>query len=136
MSKTATKKKSVAKKKVVTKKKVVAKKKATVKKTSAKAEKTTIKAVAKKTVRKKSTRKTAKQLQAEKDQQEIARKWKILNDKTGDIKGQVYKIESTYMVEDIIDHKQFGRGYIIDVKNNRLHVLFQSSLKFLISNYK
>lgn len=123
MSKTATKKKSVAKKKTVAKT------------TSAKVLKTAAKVV-KKTVRKKSTRKTAKQLQAEKDQQEIARKWKILNDKTGDIKGQAYKIESTYSVEDIIDHKQFGRGYIIDVKNSRLHVLFQNSLKFLISNYK
>ncbi|MBE8222025.1 MAG: hypothetical protein HAW60_04765 [Bdellovibrionales bacterium] len=136
MSKTATKKKSVSKKKVVSKKKTVAKKKLTVKKTSTKVAKTTTKVTAKKTVRKKSTRKTAKQLQAEKDQQEIARKWKILNDKTGDVKGKSYKIESTYQIEDIIDHKQFGRGYIIDVKNNRLHVLFQNSLKFLISNYK
>lgn len=129
MPKKATKKKSVAKKaavkKTTTKKTIV--KKTTTKKTAT---------VAKKTVRKKSTRKTVKQLQAEKDQQEIARKWKILNDKTGSTKAQSYKIENKYAAEDIIDHKQFGRGYIIDVKNKRLHVLFQNSLKFLISDYK
>ncbi|MBE8162796.1 MAG: hypothetical protein HAW63_02270 [Bdellovibrionaceae bacterium] len=135
MSKAGTKKKSVAKKKVAVKKTVVSKKK-TVAKAGKITEKATKKVAAKKTVRKKSTRKTAKQLQAERDQQEIARKWKILNDKTGGTKGQAYKISNTYAVEDIIDHKEFGRGYIIDIKNNRLHVLFQNALKFLISNYK
>lgn len=122
--------KKASKKKSVAKKKVLSKKTSTVTKTKV------TKVAAKKTVRKKSTRKTAKQLQAEKDQQEIARKWKILNDKTGSAKAKNYQIENTYSVEDIIEHKQFGRGYIIDVKNKRLHVLFQNSLKFLISEHK
>lgn len=130
-----TKDKKLAVKKAVIKKAVV--KKATVKKTVIK------KAVAKKVAVKKATvkkvvakkgRKKKVNLDYNTIEDEI-KSWKIHKDKHKDDKVIPYNMKKTYQKDLAINHKTFGWGFIINVYNNRIRVLFQDGAKTLISNY-
>ena len=67
---------------------------------------------------------------------DIAKKWKVLNDKMGDQEGLVYDVGSDYKAGDAIEHEIFGRGYAIAVKNNRVHMIFKDRQNILICNVK
>lgn len=63
-------------------------------------------------------------------------KWGELFNKSKKIKPEAYSLRSEYVPERPIMHKQLGWGYILSKKNDRLEVLFQDGIKYLISNYK
>jgi hypothetical protein len=69
-------------------------------------------------------------------QQKILAKWQSLYSKAKSLETQPYNMKVKYEKETGIEHKLLGWGYIIDNKNDRLEVLFQDGIKYLISNYK
>lgn len=122
--------KKVAVKKAVIKKvvaKKVAVKKVVVKKAAIK------KATVKKVVAKKGRKKKVN-LDYNTIEDEI-KSWKIHKDKHKDDKVIPYNMKKTYQKDLAINHKTFGWGFIINVYNNRIRVLFQDGAKTLISNY-
>lgn len=86
----------------------------------------------------KGTRKTkAEKLeeQAEKTGQ-MTQKWNSLFKKSNDQETKPYNMRHVYEAKTGIQHKLLGWGYILNNKNDRLEVLFQDGIRFLISNYK
>lgn len=86
----------------------------------------------------KGTRKTkAEKLeeQAEKSGQ-MTQKWNSLFKKANDHETKPYNMKHVYEAKTGIQHKLLGWGYILNNKNDRLEVLFQDGIRFLISNYK
>ena len=63
-------------------------------------------------------------------------KWASLYSKAQKIPVSPYNLKSQYEPETAIQHKTLGWGYILDKKNDRLEVLFENGIKYLISNYK
>jgi hypothetical protein len=63
-------------------------------------------------------------------------KWASLYSKANKITANPYNLKNQYEVETAINHKTLGWGYIQDKKNDRLEVLFENGIKYLISNYK
>lgn len=63
-------------------------------------------------------------------------RWGELFNKSKKLKPEAYSLKSSYDPESPILHKQLGWGYILSKKNDRLEVLFQDGIKYLISNYK
>jgi hypothetical protein len=63
-------------------------------------------------------------------------KWASLYSKANKIAANPYNLKNQYEVETAILHKTLGWGYIQDKKNDRLEVLFENGIKYLISNYK
>ncbi|MEK6555636.1 MAG: hypothetical protein AABZ31_10375 [Bdellovibrionota bacterium] len=63
-------------------------------------------------------------------------KWASLYSKANKIPVNPYNLKKEYEIETAIDHKTLGWGYIQDKKNDRLEVLFENGIKYLISNYK
>jgi hypothetical protein len=62
--------------------------------------------------------------------------WQSLKDKNKAIKPFNYKMSESFEARTPILHKVLGWGFIISNQNDRLEVLFQQGIKFLISNYK
>ena len=81
-------------------------------------------------------RKLKADIEREKVQAEENRHWKKLVEQNKGKKGSPYNIKNSYTEVNIINHKQFGLGFITAKYNNRLKVLFESGMKNLISNYK
>lgn len=65
-----------------------------------------------------------------------ADKWKELNNKLKSQKARSYSMKEVYEAHIPIQHKVLGWGVILSVQNDRLEVLFQDGIKFLISNYQ
>lgn len=64
------------------------------------------------------------------------KKWSDLKDKYGSEKAAAYSMSGTFEANKPILHKVLGWGYILNVQNDRLEVLFETGPKMLISNYK
>jgi len=84
----------------------------------------------------KAERKSKAKLAAEKTQVDDLKKWSDYKNKYGNEKAQAYSMSSTYEAGTPIMHKVLGWGFIIQVQNDRLEVLFETGSKVLISNYK
>ncbi len=69
-------------------------------------------------------------------QKAASSKWASLYSKASKIPVSPYNLKSQYEIETAISHKTLGWGYIQDKKNDRLEVLFENGIKYLISNYK
>lgn len=67
---------------------------------------------------------------------QAGQKWQALYKKTQNIKPQPYNMRGLFEAKTPIIHKVLGWGYILNNKNDRLEVLFQDGVRFLISNYK
>ncbi len=67
---------------------------------------------------------------------DIEAQWAALKEKTKVIKPVPYKMTERYEARGPLQHKVLGWGYILSNQNDRLEVLFQEGIKFLISNYK
>lgn len=67
---------------------------------------------------------------------DLEAQWSSLKEKTKAIKPVPYKMTERYEPRGPILHKVLGWGYILTNQNDRLEVLFQEGIKFLISNYK
>lgn len=86
--------------------------------------------------------KVAQEKKKKKDELKIDRngdleaQWSQLKEKTKAIKPIPYKMTERYEARVPIQHKLMGWGYILTNQNDRLEVLFQEGIKFLISNYK
>ena len=63
-------------------------------------------------------------------------RWGELFNKAKKVKAESYSLRGSYVPDSPILHKQLGWGYILSKKNDRLEVLFQDGIKYLISNYK
>lgn len=63
-------------------------------------------------------------------------RWGELFNKSKKMKPPSYSLKSSYDPESPIEHPKLGWGYILSKKNDRLEVLFQDGIKYLISNYK
>lgn len=72
----------------------------------------------------------------EKDSDALSQKWTSLYRKTQDVEAQPYNMKNSYEPKTPILHKLLGWGYILNNKNDRLEVLFEDGVRFLISNYK
>ena len=104
------------------------------------ARKTTPPAKAKKPVEKAvpTARKTKKKPNEQDSQigtEEDKKRWLELNDKHKGQKSLPYDMKKSFPAHSIIQHKVFGRGFIVSVYNNRLKVFFKGGSKVLISNY-
>ncbi len=64
------------------------------------------------------------------------KKWTDYKQKYGAEKALPYSMSSVYEAGKPLQHKVLGWGYIINVQNDRLEVLFENGPKMLISNYK
>ncbi|CAN5405262.1 hypothetical protein BH10BDE1_BH10BDE1_30600 [soil metagenome] len=62
--------------------------------------------------------------------------WQSLKEKNKAIKPLNYKMSESFEARTPMLHKVLGWGFIISNQNDRLEVLFQQGIKFLISNYK
>ncbi|MBK7890465.1 MAG: hypothetical protein IPJ84_06345 [Bdellovibrionales bacterium] len=67
---------------------------------------------------------------------DLEAQWSSLKEKSKAIKPVPYKMTERYEARGPIQHKVLGWGYILTNQNDRLEVLFQDGIKFLISNYK
>lgn len=68
----------------------------------------------------------------------IAKKWDSLQKKAKNrgIKAETYNMRKKYEPQTPIQHKVLGWGFILNNINDRLEVLFEDGIKYLISNYK
>ena len=67
---------------------------------------------------------------------DLEAQWASLKEKSKAIKPVPYKMRERYEARGPIQHKVLGWGYILTNQNDRLEILFQDGIKFLISNYK
>jgi hypothetical protein len=75
-------------------------------------------------------------LAAEKALSEDNKKWSELKEKHGSEKAQTYSMSGGFEPGKPLMHKVLGWGYITNILNDRLEVLFETGAKILISNYK
>jgi len=66
----------------------------------------------------------------------LAAKWASLYKKAEQIESKPYNMRGVFEEKTAITHKLMGWGYILANRNDRLEVLFQDGIKYLISNYK
>ena len=66
----------------------------------------------------------------------LSQKWQSLYKKAEQIEAKPYNMRSVFEEKTAILHKVLGWGYILANRNDRLEVLFQDGIKYLISNYK
>ncbi len=67
---------------------------------------------------------------------DLEAQWAQLKEKYKALKPVAYKMSESFEARTPILHKVLGWGFIITNQNDRLEVLFQQGIKFLISNYK
>ena len=67
---------------------------------------------------------------------EESKQWEKLLEQNKEEKAIPYNMKKTFESVSSIEHKSFGRGFIISQYNNRLKVLFKDGTKTLISNYQ
>ncbi len=67
---------------------------------------------------------------------DLEAQWAQIKEKHKSLKPVAYKMSENYEARTPILHKVLGWGFIITNQNDRLEVLFQQGIKFLISNYK
>lgn len=67
---------------------------------------------------------------------DLEAQWQTLKDKNKALKPVNYKMSESFEARTPILHKVLGWGFIISNQNDRLEILFQQGIKFLISNYK
>lgn len=84
----------------------------------------------------KAPRMTKAQVASDKLAAEDAKKWIDLKEKYSGEKAATYSMSSVYEANKPLQHKVLGWGYILNVQNDRLEVLFENGPKMLISNYK
>lgn len=75
-------------------------------------------------------------LAAEKAHSDDAKKWSDLRAKHSGEKAQSYTMSGVFEEGRPLLHKVLGWGFITQIQNDRLEVLFESGSKILISNYK
>ncbi len=66
----------------------------------------------------------------------LSQKWSALFKKSSDVETLDYSIVGKYEPKTALLHKTLGWGYVLSNRNDRLEVLFQDGIKYLISNYK
>ena len=67
---------------------------------------------------------------------DLEAQWMQIKEKNKALKALPYKMSESFEARTPILHKVLGWGFIISNQNDRLEVLFQQGIKFLISNYK
>lgn len=67
---------------------------------------------------------------------DLEAQWTQIKEKNKALKALPYKMSESFEARTPILHKVLGWGFIISNQNDRLEVLFQQGIKFLISNYK
>ena len=65
--------------------------------------------------------------------EEHEKRWQSLKLKNTE-KPKLYKISGVYQEKTPIEHKKFGLGFILSIKNRRLEVIFKDSVKHLVSD--
>lgn len=78
----------------------------------------------------------AEKVKAPEGASEDYKKWIELKNRHGHEKAAAYSMSGVYETGKAIDHKVLGWGWIMKSENDRLEVLFEQGLKYLISNYK
>ena len=73
-----------------------------------------------------------RKLQAQKNEEQ----WQGLHTEYKKIKPTPYNMSKNFATNTVLMHKKFGWGFILSVKDNRLHVLFKEGPKNLISDFK
>ena len=66
----------------------------------------------------------------------LQQKWASLYEKSKNQKAVEYNMTKVFEAKIGIQHKVLGWGYILSNQYDRLEVLFQDGVRFLISNYK
>lgn len=83
-----------------------------------------------------SNKKVKLDISANDSSDKLSKKWQALYKKAQGQKTEPYNMKNRYESQTAILHKILGWGFILDNKNDRLEVLFQDGIKYLISNYK
>ncbi len=68
--------------------------------------------------------------------EKLAGKWELLHAKVKSIPTETYNMRKQFERQTGLQHKILGWGFIIENKNDRLEVLFQDGIRYLISNYR
>lgn len=64
------------------------------------------------------------------------KRWEDLLGKRGGNKAAAYKVTGGYDLDDVIEHKDFGLGFVVEeVGYNRIKVLFQDSERVLVARH-
>ena len=71
---------------------------------------------------------------AQKLLEENERRWTTFQTQNQEVKAALYKVSGNYQEQTPLQHKSFGWGYILSVKNNRMEVIFKDSIRNLASN--
>lgn len=67
---------------------------------------------------------------------EEQKKWSALHEQLKKKKAVPYVMSGDFPAKTPLEHKVLGWGYVIEARENRIDVLFESGMKTLISNYK
>jgi hypothetical protein len=68
--------------------------------------------------------------------QKLQQKWLSLYEKAKGQPAPEYNMTKVFEPKSALQHKTLGWGYILSNQYDRLEVLFQDGIRFLISNYK
>ena len=78
---------------------------------------------------------TKAQIAQESAIKKLSSKWVTLQRRNRDEKAPKYNMKNKYAPKTPLLHSKLGWGYILENRNDRLEVLFECGVKFLISNY-
>jgi hypothetical protein len=62
---------------------------------------------------------------------EPGKEFQMLNDRLADKAASAYKMSETYDIDDVIDHRIFGRGIVINTFSQKMEVIFADGTRIL-----
>lgn len=67
---------------------------------------------------------------------QVYKRWEDLLNKRAGVTAQAYSVTEAYGVEDVVEHTQFGLGFVTEATAwNRIKVIFQDAERVLISRH-
>ena len=81
---------------------------------------------------KKTAKKTAKGRRTKK--KDPIRDFEALTEKFKDKDILNYSMSGSFKVDDVIDHKTFGRGYVVSTSSSKMEVVFSDKSRLLVCN--
>ncbi len=84
--------------------------------------------------KKKAARKPAKKTRAaaKSRKPDVARVFERLVEKFQDREPVIYNMQGSYRVNDVIDHKTFGKGFVTEVSYRKMEVAFSDASRMLV----
>jgi hypothetical protein len=68
--------------------------------------------------------------------QPVQKRWAAIHDQLKHLKAAAYDMTGQYDLKTPVIHKVLGWGFIVEIRDSRMDVMFKDGLKTLIMNYK